>query len=120
MKKTLFAGIAAVALVTGACSSSTFLVHKGGKAYYLGNESKTMEAMICDSGDLKKILSGTELTKQMKTDLYRYNCSAEKSGKQVKEIYALMTPGQRKGLRVAFKENGYDINYRPCCGAPVD
>ena len=119
MKKTIFAGIAIVALFTAGCTS-TFLAHKDGKTFHLGNKTKTMYTMLCDSGDFKKILADTSLSQQMRNDLYQYNCLEEKGGQKVKEIYTSLTPGQRKSLRVAFKKNGYDINYRPCCGDSVD
>lgn len=113
MTKRLLAGITASAVFTYACTS-TFLVSKDGRGYFLGNDSKAIYKMLCESGDLTKILSDAQLPQDMKGDLYRYNCSPERSGEKVKEIYASMTPGQRKDLRMAFRRNGHDINYLPC------
>ncbi len=113
MRRWLSAGVAAAAVFTGACSS-TFLVSKDGRGYFIGNDSKAVYKMLCESGDLGKILSDTQLPQDMRGNLYKYNCSPERSGEKVKEIYASMTPGQRKDLRMAFRHNGYDINYLPC------
>ncbi|GAB4406449.1 MAG: hypothetical protein OHK0032_01480 [Thermodesulfovibrionales bacterium] len=113
MSKYLLIVIASVAILSTACTS-TFLVSKDGKGYFWGSDSNAIYRMLCDSGDLKKILSDTRFSEAMKNDLYRYNCSTDRSGERVKQIYASMTPEQRKELRNAFKNNGYDINYLPC------
>jgi len=113
MKKAYLFGIVVLALVTGACTS-TFLISKDGKGYFIGSRAKTLHRMLCKDGDLVKVLADTRLNESMQNDLFRYNCTEQKSGKKVKEIYASMTPVQRKDLRMAFRTNGYDINYMPC------
>jgi hypothetical protein len=100
-------------LLTAACAS-TFLVSKDGKGYYLGSESSAAYKMFCESGDLKKILAGTQLPSEMKAELFQYNCGGIRSKEKVRQLYTSMTPLQRKDLRSAFKKNGYDINYLPC------
>lgn len=113
MKKVFLSGIVVLALFIGACTN-TFLVSKDGKGYFVGSKSKTFHRMLCDTGDLKKILADTALPGEMRADLYKYNCTAEKSGEKVREMYVAMKPVQRKDLRTAFRRNGYDINYMPC------
>lgn len=108
-----FVMFAASVVIFAGCTSS-FLVSKDGKGYFWGNDSKAMYRMLCESGDLKKILSETKFPQELKDDIYRYNCSPERSGEKVKQIYASMPSEQRKELRNAFKDNGYDINYLPC------
>jgi hypothetical protein len=116
MGKIWLAGCAVMLAATlSACaSSSTFLVSKNGTGYYLGSSSNAAYRMFCESGDLQKILAGTQLPSETKEDLYRSNCGPERSKERVKQIYASLTPEQRKGLRLAFRNNGYDINYLPC------
>lgn len=116
MNKLFPALIAAILLLAGC--SSTFLVSKDGKGYFWGNNSKAIYRMLCESGDLIKILEATKFIQTMKDDIYKYNCSTEhsgeRSGEKVKQIYAALTADQRRALRNAFKSNGYDINYLPC------
>jgi len=102
----------AAALIS-ACSS-TMLVSKDGKGYFLGSGSNPLYRMLCESGDLKKVLADTRLPEETKEGLYKYNCSSERSGEKVKQIYASLTAAERKDLRLAFTRNGYDINYLPC------
>ncbi len=111
MKKTsLIAGL----LLLAGCAS-TFVAGKDGKAYYLGSGSGSAYRMFCESGDLEAILKATtKLTDEEKTDLYRSNCGPERSPQSVKRVYAGMTPEQRKDLRLAFKNKGYDINAMRC------
>jgi hypothetical protein len=98
----------------GACASSTFIASKDGKGYYMGSGSNAAYRMFCESGDLQKILAGTQLSSETKDELYRSNCGPERSKDKVKQAYASITPAQRKDLRLAFRNNGYDINYLPC------
>src|SRR5450759_478770 len=90
--------MAGIALITGACSSE-FLVYKDGHGYFLGSTSKAKYDMFCESGDLEKVLASSHLRKEMKDALYKYNCSTERSGEKIKQIYASMTPEQRKDIR---------------------
>jgi hypothetical protein len=113
MHKLFFSAIVIAALLTVSCTS-TFRVSKNGKGYFLGSNAKDLYKWLCESRDLEKILSETRLRQEKKGDLYKYNCSGKKSTLKVKEIYASMTPEERKDLRTAFKENGYDINAMTC------
>lgn len=113
MNRVFFASLFAIIIAVVGCSS-TFLVSKDGKGYFLGSRSDAIYKMLCESGDLKKLLSDTRFTQELKDDLYRYSCSVERSGDRIKKIYVAMTMEQRKELRVAFTKNGYDINYLPC------
>jgi hexokinase len=105
--------ITATALLAAACGS-TFVASKDGRGYYLGSGSNAAYKMFCESGDLKKILSETQLPQEMKDSMFEYNCGVGQSKEKVKQLFASMTPEQRKDLRTAFKHNGYDINYIPC------
>jgi hypothetical protein len=107
--------IAGIVLVAGACTPM-IMVGKEGRGGFLGNNSKEMNEMLCTSGDLEKVLEATQLSKEMKDDFYRYNCSAERSSDKVKQLYASMTAEQRREVRNAFKQNGYSINAGSCCG----
>jgi hypothetical protein len=114
LKKIITAVLAVAAFIIAGCGS-TFVASKDGKGYYLGSGSDAAYKMFCESGDLKKILSGTKkLPESLKEDLYRYNCGPERSNDKIKQAYASMTPEQRKDLRQAFKNNGYDINAMRC------
>ncbi len=113
MEKRLLCVIAGTALLAAGCSS-TFMMVKNGSGYILGSESNAMYSMLCESGDLQKILLDAQLGQGTKDDLYRYNCSPDRSRDKVKQVYASMVPAERKALRVAFKSNGYEINAMHC------
>lgn len=115
MKTWLLIGIAAMLLVAGACTPK-LMVGKEGRGGFLGNNSKEMYEMLCTSGDLEKVLEATELSKEMKDEFYRYNCSAERNSDKVKQLYASMTSEQRREVRNAFKQKGYSTNAGSCCG----
>jgi hypothetical protein len=101
-------------LIFMAGCSSTFLVSKDGKSYFFGRNTSELHKILCESGDLIKILEDTRFKDEIRGSLYKYNCTPEYSADKVKEIYASLTGEQRKELRVAFKRHGYDINYLPC------
>jgi hypothetical protein len=116
MKKGLLAitMLMAVSFFFQACAS-TFTAYKDGHGYFVGNGSDSAYKLFCESGDLKKILTDTtKLGQDMTDNLYRYICGIERSREKVKLVYATMTPEQRKDLRLAFKHNGYEINYLHC------
>jgi hypothetical protein len=112
---TPFRTLLLLTLLIPAGCASTFVASKDGKGYYLGSSSGAAYTLFCESGDLRRILnSATKLRQEMKDDLYSSNCGTERSNEQVQRIYATMTSEQRKDLRLAFKQNGYDINIMRC------
>ena len=113
MKNWSFIVIAGMVLITGACSE-TFLVYKGGKSYFLDGSSKTKYDLLCVSGDMNKILSDTHLKAETKDNLYKSNCSDERSIDKVRQLYSSLTVEQRKDIKRAFRMNGYDINKVAC------
>jgi hypothetical protein len=112
MKKWLMI-IAGMAVFATGCTS-TFMMVKNGTGYMLGSQSDEVYHMLCESGDLKKILLDAQLRQEAKNDLYKYNCSPERSRDKVKQVFASMVPAERKALRIAFKSNGYEINAMHC------
>ncbi|MCK9419702.1 MAG: hypothetical protein M0R70_10015 [Nitrospirae bacterium] len=114
MKTWLLIGIAGMVLLTSACTPMIMVGKGERRGAFLGSSSKTMYEMLCASGDLKKVLTATHLSTEMKDSFYQYNCSAERSGDKLKQLYASMTPEQRKDIRTAFKANGYSINGGTC------
>ena len=108
----LAAMLLSMAIVSGC--SDTFLVTKDGKSYFFGSNREGLYKMICESGDLNKILADTKLSQSIKDNLYKYNCTPSQSRDKVKEIYSSMTSEQRRELRLAFQLHGYDINLMAC------
>lgn len=113
MRTWFLIGIVGIVCFVSACSS-TFTLAKNPRGAHLHGNSKDKYDMLCASGDLKKVLASSQLSKEIKDDLYKYNCSDERSGKKVKQIYDSMTAQERLALKNAFRKEGYTINYRPC------
>lgn len=103
-----------IMLMLSGCAPSTFIISKDGRAYYFGRESDELRKMLCDSGDLERILSETIMPEHLKAAFLRYNCSEERSEKKVISTYLFLTPEERKALKSAFIRHGYVINYVPC------
>jgi len=116
MRTWLFISIVLMAFVAIACapSAGTFLIYKDGYGVFVGSNSDAKYNMLCASGDMEKVLEISHLNQETKDALFKYNCSAERSGEKIKQIYAAMTPEQRKDIRRAFRTNGYEINYMAC------
>ena len=102
-----------VFLLSG-CAPSTFIVNNGIRAYYFGSESKGAYRMLCETGDLIKVLRNAELPEEIKKDLYEYACTEQRSNKKVISLYTFLTPEEKKNLKRAFVEQGYTINSVPC------
>ncbi len=113
MKTLSFIAIACMVLIIGACSDN-FLVQKDGYGYFIGSNSTANYDMLCTSGDLEKVLQDSHLNKEMKDAIYHYSCLVNRSGDKVKQVYASMTPEERKDIKSAFRKNGFMINFIQC------
>lgn len=113
LKERLLCVAAAAALLAG-CAPTTFIISKDGRAYYLGMKSQGLYHMICGSGDLKQVLAETSIPEDLKEDLYRYNCSEERSKEKVVSLYLFLSPEEKEELKSAFRRHGYTINFVPC------
>jgi hypothetical protein len=111
--RAVFAGVVAAALFAG-CAPTTFIISKDGRAYYLGRKSPVLHAMLCTSGDLKRVLDETSIPEELKKDLYRYNCTEEHSKEKVVSLYLFLSPEEKEQLKSAFRRHGYTINFVPC------
>ncbi len=113
MKNWFLMSMLGMALLAGACSS-TFLVYKDGRGSFVGSGSQTKYDLLCASGDMERVLADTHLATDMKDQIYKYNCSTERSSEKVKLIFASLTVDQRKDIKSAFRKNGYEINKMAC------
>jgi hypothetical protein len=113
MKTRVFINIAAIALFISSCSP-TFLVYKNGRYCFVGSCSNAKYDILCETGELKKVLASSHLREELKDSLYKSSCSAERSRDKVTKIFASMTVEERKDIRNAFRANGYNINRLAC------
>lgn len=113
MKKHIFVLLIAAGACAAAGCTSTFMVVKNGKGFHLGSGSATAYKVLCETGDLKLVLSDTGLPQQTRDDIYRFNC-LERSREKIKAIYAGLAPAERKDLRQSFQRHGYEINAMLC------
>lgn len=100
-------------LVAAACSS-TLRVSKEGRTATLGSRADTGYKMLCESGELQRVLLDAPLTPELKDALTHCLCSAERSPEKAKRLYSSMTDEQQKDLRQSFKRSGYDLS--TACG----
>ena len=116
MKKWLLLAFAGMVLVTGACAPMFMVGIEGQekRGVFLGSKSQDLYDLMCASGELEKVLAATHLNTEMKDALYKNNCSAEGSVKELKKIYSSMTRAERKDLKTAFKKHGFSINGGTC------
>ncbi len=115
MKRRLAVLIFGFSLLAAGCGSSTFIITKGGEhAYYFGRVSKSLQKLLCKSGDFRKILRDAEIPEQVKPDFYRYVCTKEADKKKVVSLYKFLSPAEKESLKRAFIKHGYTVNYVPC------
>lgn len=96
------------------CGPSTFLISKENRAYYFGRESDNLHRILCESGDLESVLNGTHIRDDLKSELYKYNCTEARSEQKVISLYLFLTPEEKKELKRSFVLHDYVINYVPC------
>lgn len=107
--------IVSLSLLISGCTPATFLIQKGNSmAYYFGTESRGAYKLLCESGDLKKVLRDAELPEDIKNDFYEYTCTESRSKEKVFSLYTFLTPEEKKSLKQAFVRHNYTINSVPC------
>jgi len=104
----------ALALFLGGCGPATFILNKDGVAAYFGRENGFLHTLLCDRGDLKQVLSETSIPANIQNDLYRYNCTAERSADKIISLYLYLSPEEKLELKHAFTKHDYRINYMSC------
>ncbi len=113
MKKFILFSVIFIFIIA-ACQPSTFVISKGTRAYYFGRESKGLYRLLCETGDLKKVLRDSDIPVYLKEDFYRYICTDHRSEEKVISLYQFLTPEERRSLKRAFIKHGYTVNYVPC------
>lgn len=113
MKRILLFTLLLSFLLAG-CAPSTFIFNNGKRSYYFGSESKGAYKMLCESGELKKILRDAELSEEIKKDFYEYACSEQRSNERVISLYTFLTPDEKKQLKKAFTRHHYKVNAVAC------
>ena len=102
-----------MALLTTAACTSTLRAGKAGTDFILGSSSDTGHALLCESGDLQRVLGDTTLTESVKDALMQHICLRARSSEKTRQLYRSLTDEQQKDLLRAFKRHGYDV-YAAC------
>jgi len=106
----LIAIVALLAALTAGCGDANFLVYKDAKHFYVTSNGETLKKVLCESGDINRILTDSRLPEAMQKDLREGICSPNKVKDRLLAILENMTPEQRSALKLAFQTNGYEIN----------
>jgi hypothetical protein len=96
------------------CQPSTFLIGKDRSYAYFGRERAKQYQELCVRNELRSILTDSGLTDDMKSDLYEYVCSEQRSYDKVASLYLFLTPEEKKSLMTSFVKHGYEVNYVNC------
>jgi hypothetical protein len=102
--------IMVVSLIVGGCSSSKFLVYKDGRNFYVNSDCPERQRILCDSGDIDKIVKESTLPNSLQMKLKEGICPSSKVKKSLMDTLDGMTSEQQSALKNAFRRNGYEIN----------
>jgi len=70
--------------------------------------------MICDTGDLERVLRDAEIPEHLKGDFFEYVCTNKRSREKVIALYAFLSPEEKRSLKRAFSMRGYMVNHVAC------
>lgn len=101
--------LACACLLTAACSSN-FLVYKQGRHFYVTSTGQELKSVLCDSGDLKRILAESKLDLPLQSKLDESICGTGKVRERVLTVLEEMSREERSTLKSSFQAHGYDIN----------
>ncbi|HEY6873041.1 MAG TPA: hypothetical protein VI298_09990 [Geobacteraceae bacterium] len=111
MRNALWGLLAGSALLLlGGCSGNNFLVYKQGHHFFVTSSGKELRTVLCDSGDMKRVLLDAKLAAPLSQELNDSICGQEKVRDRVLAVLEKMTPEERSRLKMAFRMNDYDIN----------
>lgn len=110
-----YAAIVVAALLMGGCSSSNFLVYKDAEHFYVTSNGPELKRVLCDSGDMDRIVVDSKLPDAMQKELKDGICSSNKVKDRLMASLDGMSKEQRAALKEAFRHNGYDINVIANC-----
>lgn len=106
--------LASACLLMAACSSN-FMVYKQGRHFYVTSTGQELKAVLCDSGDLKRILAESKLDLPLQGKLDESICGTGKVRERVLAVLEDMSREQRSSLKTSFQAHGYDINHVANC-----
>ena len=110
-----FGVVLIVALGISGCSSGNFLVYKDSKHFYVTSTGPELKRILCDSGDMDRIVKDSQLPAVLQKDLKDGICNSNKVKERLMATLEGMTKEQRTALKTAFQQNGYDINVVANC-----
>lgn len=99
-----------VALMAGGCHSNNFMVYKDGSNFYITNNCPELKQILCNSGDIDRIMNDSNLPSSLQVELKDGICASGKATKHIGATLEGMTNGQISALKDAFRKNGYEIN----------
>lgn len=99
-----------VVLTAAGCSPRKFVVYKDGTSFHVTDDSARRKRLLCDSGDIDRVLADSALPVPMRDELKVCLCGGGKGRQRLEGILKGMTEGQYAALKEAFRKNGYEIN----------
>lgn len=114
-RRVVYGLIGLAALMVAGCSSGNFLVYKDAKHFYVTSTGPELKRVLCDSGDMDRIAKDSKLPEALQKDLKDGICASNKVKERLLATLEGMTKEQRTALKVAFQQNGYDINVVANC-----
>jgi len=112
--RALAVALPCLALVAACAGPSTFLLGKNGDYEYFGKDRPYLRKLLCKQGELEAVLSSAALPADRKKDFQRYICSDERSYDKVISLYLFLSPEEKRSLKKAFEQQGYEVNRMPC------
>ncbi|HEY3489509.1 MAG TPA: hypothetical protein VGK27_05225 [Candidatus Deferrimicrobiaceae bacterium] len=98
------------ALIADGCSSRNFIVYKDGTAFYVTSDCARRKQVLCDSGDIGRVLGDSGLPAPLRNALGDRMCASGNEKKALLSVLEGMTDEQHAALKDAFRKNGYEIN----------
>ena len=103
-------GMIVLALMAGGCGSNNFLVYRDGSNFYVTSNCAARQRLLCDSGDIGRIVAGAELPQSLQQRIKEAICGRGVTQADMHQILAEMTVEQLSSLKQSFRDNGYEIN----------
>lgn len=102
--------IMVLALLVSGCGTRTFMVYKDGNNFFITRDCAARQQVLCDSGDVDRIVVSSGLPGPLQLRLKEALCSRDRAKNDMRDLLEELTDEQLSSLKKAFGMAGYEIN----------
>jgi hypothetical protein len=86
------------------------MLYKDGNNFFITRECAARHQLLCDSGDIDRVVAGSGLPAPLQLQIKDAICSTDTAKNDMQDILKELSDEQLSSLKNAFGRSGYEIN----------